>query len=138
MQQLLFAYGTLLTGALEPAVQQLLLRHCAPGPPARLPGQLLDLGAYPGAIKGGSGWIHGRLIALRRPERCWPLLDDYEGYDAAHPEQSLYLREPTTALGSRDERWECWIYWLRRPPRTAVAIPGGDWVAYCAQPPNRR
>jgi gamma-glutamylcyclotransferase (GGCT)/AIG2-like uncharacterized protein YtfP len=131
----LFAYGTLLSGALEPQITQLLQRHCRLGPHARIRGRLLDLGDYPGAVKteAADEWIYGRLIELITPARCWPLLDSYEGYSPEHPERSLYLRERVqTQLLPERTALSCWVYWLCRPPRGALGIPSGEWQRHLA------
>lgn len=130
MKPLLFAYGTLITGALEPDVRALLRRSCRIGEPARVEGLLLDLGAYPGALPLRGGWIHGRLIELRNPDRCLRAFDRYEGFRAEDPASSLYLRERVEARRESGPPVECWIYWLRRRPARATVIDGGDWVAY--------
>lgn len=133
MKCYLFAYGTLLSGALEPQIAQLLRRQCRLGPRARIRGRLLDLGDYPGAVKtdAADDWVQGQLIELLTPARCWPLLDSYEGYSAEHPEGSLYLRERVQAQVLPGQAvLECWVYWLRRPPQGAPSVPHGDWQRY--------
>jgi len=131
--QYLFAYGTLLSGALEPEVDVVLRRHCRLGPAATVAGYLLDLGEYPGALPARTPGqrVRGHLLELLAPARCLPLFDQYEGFDPAAPSASLYLRERVSATLDEDrERVDCWIYWLRRKPRAARIIPGGDWMAY--------
>lgn len=124
----LFAYGTLVTGALDPEVADLMRAYCRPGPSATVPGRLLDLGSYPGAVK-GMGTIRGQLIQLLAPKRCLALLDRYEDYSPAHPQHSLYVRELVRAR-TLAGRWQpCWMYWLRES--RGHAIPSGDWRAHC-------
>jgi gamma-glutamylcyclotransferase (GGCT)/AIG2-like uncharacterized protein YtfP len=128
----LFAYGTLLSGALEPQVRSVLKRHCRVGPKASVPGRLIDLGTYPGALVADAPdqRIHGRVIELLAPQHALPVLDAYEGYRAEAPRQSLYVRARVTAALEDGGTVECWIYWLTRPPRPLRLIPGGDWTAW--------
>lgn len=136
MRTYLFAYGTLLSGALEPQISHLLARHTRPGPRARVQGRLVDLGEYPGALRGDAGeWIHGQLIELLAPQRCWPALDSYEGYLPQHPGRGLYLREEALARLDLGGSRTCWIYWLRRPPAGAALIEGGDWRRHLERRP---
>lgn len=135
MRQYLFAYGTLLSGALDPRVDMLLRQHCRPGAEATVAGRLVDLGAYPGALKPTrrDQRIHGRLVELLAPAKVLPLLDAYEDYSPDNPMHSMYRREHARAELAGGDTCECWIYWLARPPRSAAYITGGNWLRWKAQ-----
>ena len=132
---MLFAYGTLLTGAADPRLAVLLERQLRARRPARVPGLLYDLGPYPGALP-GNGWVCGELLHLEDAALCLPLLDDYEDCDPLHPERGLYRRERVQALDAGGGAVGCWIYWLNRCPPSAVAVPHGDYRRWRSQRPD--
>ncbi|RLK51455.1 gamma-glutamylcyclotransferase (GGCT)/AIG2-like uncharacterized protein YtfP [Alkalispirillum mobile] len=126
----LFVYGTLIHGALDPTVQNALSQHARPGPIARVRGELLDLGDFPGAIPAtrGQSRIHGQLLTLLRPAPLLPVLDAYEGVDPSHPGRGLYRREIVRAHPRDGPPRPAWIYWLNRVPPGAVRLPDGRWA----------
>ena len=125
----LFAYGTLLTGALDPAIDRLLARGIARLGEARLRGRLHDQGDYPGLVDGpaADGWVRGELLTLADPPRTLTTLDRYEGFDPARPQAGEFVRaiRPVEYAGAvRD----AWVYLLNaRRVRPGPRIVGGDW-----------
>jgi gamma-glutamylcyclotransferase (GGCT)/AIG2-like uncharacterized protein YtfP len=114
MTRRLFVYGSLLRG--EPAHARLAGARfeCEA---ATAPGfELVDLGEYPGLLRGGAGRVHGEVYAV--PDALVPELDRYED----HPE--LFTRtEIALADGSRAEAYLV-------APRLAAGrlrIPSGAW-----------
>ncbi len=63
-------------------------------------------------------------------------LDYLEGYDPADPDRLFdrVVRSVTTDEGSVD----CWVYLAGRMLAGSArpVVRGGDWVAYCADPPT--
>jgi gamma-glutamylcyclotransferase (GGCT)/AIG2-like uncharacterized protein YtfP len=89
-------------------------------------GQLFDLGSYPGLRPGGSrvvGELHALLDAT-----VIEVLDEFEGYDPAHPEQSLYRRERIELV--EPEQTRAWIYVFNAVPDASTTVESGDWRAY--------
>jgi gamma-glutamylcyclotransferase (GGCT)/AIG2-like uncharacterized protein YtfP len=115
----LFVYGTLRSGErAHGALGELEGRPI----PALLPGQLRDLGRYPGLIRESgpsTETVVGELVALADPERRFPELDDYEG--------SEYERVLDFAMTESGLRL-AWVYALKDEGGTP--IPGGDWRAW--------
>lgn len=140
MRQYLFAYGTLLSGALDPRIDAVLHQHCRLGAEATVAGRLVDLGSYPGALKPTrrDQHIHGRLIELLAPAKVLPLLDVYEDYNPDNPAHSMYHRERARAELAGGDACECWIYWLARPPRSAAFIAHGNWLRWTGQTNQER
>ena len=126
----LFAYGTLLTGALDPAIRRLLEHATQRLGPARVRGRLHDQGGYPGLLLGGSGWVHGELLTLADPERALALLDRYEGFDPARPRAGEYLRVTVSVERLPDGAAQPARTYLLNPARgrPGPRIPGGDWT----------
>lgn len=126
----LFAYGTLISGVLDPAVEHLVAHACRPRGEALLPGRLYDLGGYPGALPhAGPGRVRGVVLELLEPDRCLPVFDLYEAYDPTDPSGSEYRREPVQ-VELNGQALSCWVYWLNQVPPDAPLIPGGDWFAH--------
>lgn len=138
MQQVrVFSYGTLITGALSPEIDELLGTHCVARWEAWVRGRLYDLGAYPGAVPAArrDERIRGQVLELRDAERILPWLDRYEGYDPRVPRKSLYLRErvrvtPEADAGPAATPTEAWIYWLNQRPAGRRLIVSGDYRGY--------
>ncbi|HKJ23447.1 MAG TPA: gamma-glutamylcyclotransferase family protein [Myxococcota bacterium] len=128
--EVFFFYGTLRAGQPPPAWAAWL--EPLPRHPATLPGRLLDLGAYPGALPGpesGAGAgpaIVGELVAVPR-ERV-PELDRYEGFAPEDPGASLFVRERARATAAGGERVACWVYRFAGAD-AAPDVAGGDWLA---------
>ena len=93
--------------------------------PCRLPGQLLDLGDYPGLVA-GPGMVAGELFSL--PDAALLAeLDAYEDYDPDDPAGSPY-RRVTMRLTVPD--CIAWAYVWQVPVAGAPVVPDGDWAAY--------
>ena len=119
----LFVYGTLRAGR---APRTLAWAEALPREPARAPGRLLDLGPYPGAVADDDGGarIVGELVCV--PVERLAALDRYEGFDPAHPEASLFVRERCFAEDAEGRVRPCWIYRYAGNPASHAAPEGGD------------
>ena len=80
-------------------------------------GRLLNLGRYPGLIR-GAGRVKGELYRLDDPELL-PVLDREEGYN--------FLRSITIVTLARGRRARAWVYRYRGPRERAVPVPHGDY-----------
>lgn len=91
-----------------------------------IPGQLFDLGSYPG-LRPGSGRVRGELYRLDRGEwrRALARLDEFEDFDPLRPNESLYLRVRVDLLEPAD--CSAWLYVYNRQPDPRLRIPDGDW-----------
>jgi gamma-glutamylcyclotransferase (GGCT)/AIG2-like uncharacterized protein YtfP len=128
----LFAYGTLLTGALDPAIDRLLARDAVSLGPARLRGRLHDQGGYPGLVDtpAAGGWVRGELLDLADPPRTLATLDRYEGFDPTHPKAGEFIRT-IRRVESAGAASDAWVYLLNvRRVRPGPRIVGGDWRRY--------
>lgn len=91
---------------------------------ARVAGQLLDLGTYPGLVE-GPGRVRGELYRVDDAELL-PVLDREEGYN--------FERRPSAVTLANGRRARAWVYWYRGPRHRAVLIPAGDFRR--AHPPG--
>jgi gamma-glutamylcyclotransferase (GGCT)/AIG2-like uncharacterized protein YtfP len=102
--------------------------------PALIPGELFDLGAYPGLRK-GSGRVVGELYTILEAGILIQL-DEFEGVIPDRPAQSLYLRERIQLIEPAGA--EAWVYLYNRNPARDRRVDGGDWRRYQSARIGRR
>jgi len=101
--------------------------HCllapvvAPIGPGRIPGQLIDLGAYPGAVRAPLGRVRGEVYRVERPD-AWATLDYAEG--------PQYHRDRVLVELDAGGTVSAFVYWYRGPLDRGVPIPAGDYRAH--------
>jgi gamma-glutamylcyclotransferase (GGCT)/AIG2-like uncharacterized protein YtfP len=59
--------------------------------PCIIPGQLIDLGSYPGLVESETDFVRGEFYNLLDPQAL-QILDLFERYDPQSPDDSLYHR----------------------------------------------
>lgn len=120
-------YGSLMRGlgAIEELGLSERVRYVGP---CICPGELYDLGDYPGLRHGGAQVV-GELFALLE-DGVLEALDEFEGYAPNAPRESLYLRERIQLIEPRDT--EAWTYVYNHVPDASSRIPSGDWRAHLA------
>lgn len=101
----LFVYGTLRRG--QPLHRELVRAQAEFVGPARMQGQLFNLGRYPGALATGDQVIDGELYRLPEPEPALRHLDAVEGGQF----QRARVRVSLDSGGMH----EAWAYLLNRP-----------------------
>ncbi len=111
--QLLFLYGSLLTGTGLRGLDAKVRHACRPLGTAHIRGRLYDLGRYPGAVASESDkeHVYGTLVRVSNLA-LWKALDHYEAYDPIRPARSEFIRALTTAtLMDTKEQMTCWVYY---------------------------
>ena len=91
--------------------------------PCIITGELFDLGRFPG-MRHGDGQVVAELYALLDVEVI-RLLDDFEGYFADRPRESLYLREEIALTSPSDAK--AWTYVYNEVPDAITRVVSGDW-----------
>lgn len=135
--RLLFAYGTLLTGTGDPALDRAFRRGTRDLGPGWISGRLVGLGGYPGATP-GPGRIHGRLFRLCAGARLLSRLDRYEGTATAGGRALFARRRTPVRVAAPDvpphgaRTLAAWVYWYCGRARGRRPIPGGRWPAFLA------
>ena len=124
---LLFVYGTLRPGAVNPMARWLGERATHVGP-AVAAGTLYRVADYPGMVAGGPGRVKGDLFLLGEDAGAvLAALDEYEECSDGFPPPLEYRREVVvveTGEGSR-AAWT-WIY--ARPVVGLDVIASGDYL----------
>lgn len=119
-----FVYGTLRRGGSND------ITRLQPAPRfvgrAQVAGVLYHLGAYPGMVLGGGGWVQGEVYAIEPALEA--VLDAIEGTEgiSAGPDDEYIRREVAVPVGG--QALQCLVYEIN-PRRVASApvIAQGDW-----------
>src|SRR5262249_29971297 len=83
--------------------------------------RLLDLGAYPAAVRDPNGTVAGEVYRLR-DHALWRTLDSTEG--------PQYHREEVAVRLADGREVTAFMYWYVGPLDRGVPIPGGDYRAH--------
>jgi gamma-glutamylcyclotransferase (GGCT)/AIG2-like uncharacterized protein YtfP len=115
-----FVYGTLRRGG---RWHSLLVDHSARQLcVTRVGGQLVDLGAYPGFVR-GEGWVHGEVWRRDAPASLLSDLDELEdflGYGRGDSEYRRIIIDTPSG--------PAWTYLHLRPEAALGVVEGGDWM----------
>ncbi len=89
-------------------------------------GKLLDLGRFPGMIR-GSGFVMGERIRVNNIHAALEVLDQVEGYRGEGREGSLYTRQLVDVdVGANSGPIGVGLLYHRHPDLRRI-IPSGDW-----------
>ncbi len=115
---LLFVYGTLMRGF---RLHRLLEGRAEYVGPGHVTARLLDLGAYPAAVRDSHGIVRGEVYRVK-DGALWIALDSAEG--------PQYHREQVTFRRAKGREATAFIYWYTGPQDRGIPIPGGDYRAH--------
>jgi gamma-glutamylcyclotransferase (GGCT)/AIG2-like uncharacterized protein YtfP len=129
MSELVFFYGTLMTGfdRRRRLGMDEQLRFRGRG---WITGALFDLGLYPAAIPAAEGRVFGEVFEVDAPEAVLAALDQIEGYQPSAPDASLYVRRLVPVNFEDAPAAEAWAYFYNAPLGRAPRISSGDYLAY--------
>lgn len=132
---LLFVYGTLQQGINSPMAAH-LEKHAEFFGEAYLPGQLYDIGSYPGALYDSSGdeRVFGHLFRLVGADFLFKILDEYEMIvpERTDNEYTRVLRP----IWFRGQQIHSWVYLYNQSPTGLPKIPSGNYLEYLATAPQ--
>jgi gamma-glutamylcyclotransferase (GGCT)/AIG2-like uncharacterized protein YtfP len=128
MSDLLFVYGTLLSGSGHPNAAR-LGREVSLIRPARLQGRLFKLSWYPVMITSDdpAELVHGELVTLIDPAASLPWLDAYESIAGRNDDEYERVRHPVVTVDDRMEH-RPWVYRYRRTVDGLTRISSGRWL----------
>ncbi|PKM88735.1 MAG: hypothetical protein CVU87_06860 [Firmicutes bacterium HGW-Firmicutes-12] len=134
MKEHLFVYGSLLKGALDPEVDEIIDKYCKPINWGYINGKLFDLGDYPGAILSidDESFIYGLLYEISSPDIFFFVLDDYEDYFPGDLARSEYIRRKTEVrLNEHNEQIRAWVYEYNKSITSSQPyIESGNWLEH--------
>jgi len=130
--QILFVYGSL-RPALAQGESLRLVADLEQLGAASVPGDLYDLGDYPGMVA-GSGRVWGDLLRVSNRER-FDQLDDYEECRGNPP---LFRRVRLTARRTDGSCCSAWAYLYAGSVASGLHLPDGDYAAHLKRGRARR
>jgi gamma-glutamylcyclotransferase (GGCT)/AIG2-like uncharacterized protein YtfP len=129
MSELVFFYGTLMTGfdrrrriGIDPK-----MRFRARG---WVEAALFDIGLYPAAVPAEGGRVWGEVFELLDRDEVLTALDDIEGCRPEEPDSSLYIRSLVPVHLPEGVTERAWIYFYNAPLGKAPRIESGDYLEY--------
>ena len=130
MADFVFFYGTLMTPFNRPGRQRVNPKMSFKGR-GTIHAALLDLGIYPAAIPThDGGTVSGEVYEMLDPAVVLATLDEIEGYRAAEPERSLYVRLLTDVTLVDADVVQAWVYFYNAPLGRAQRIESGDYLEH--------
>jgi gamma-glutamylcyclotransferase (GGCT)/AIG2-like uncharacterized protein YtfP len=121
--QLFAVYGSLMPGEEAYTTFRLDSRAKDLGP-CRLPGQLLDLGEYPGLLYANDGSeVRGHLFSTTDKA----LLIELDAYEVFLPDNFADSEYQRIIVPLCDQPTDAWVYYYTGPTEGFSLVPDGDW-----------
>ncbi len=129
MTNLVFFYGTLMSGFKRPGRERLDAKlHL--GGRGWIPAALFDLGIYPAAIPASDSRVWGEVHRMLDTDAVLQALDEIEGFRPNEPDTSLYLRVETPVTFDDGHVATAWAYFYNAPLGRAQRIASGDYLEH--------
>ena len=130
MSELVFFYGTLMTPFNRPGRQRVSSKMTFLGR-GTIAAALFDLGLYPAAIPTADGsLVRGELYDMQDAAAVLAALDEIEGFRAAEPDRSLYMRAQADVTLEDGGVKTAWVYFYNAPLGRAERIRSGDYLEH--------
>jgi len=129
MTDLVFFYGTLMTGFKRPGRARLDPKLTPVGR-GWINATLFDLGIYPAAIPAADERVLGEVHRMSDVENVLAALDEIEGYRPGQPDASLYTRVETPVILEDGRIEQAWAYFYNAPLGRAQRIESGDYLEH--------
>lgn len=91
--------------------------------PCKIPGQLYDLGEYPGLKETPEGEVDAECYRIT-DRAAFTVLDAYEDFRPAEPAASLFVRRKVRLI---QPPIECWVYYYPGPVLPQDRVLSGRW-----------
>ena len=131
MTDLVFFYGTLMSGFKRPGrsrIDRHARRRSAAAGSTRA---LFDLGIYPAADSGADdSRVWGEVHRMIDVDAVLAALDEIEGYRPDQPDASLYTRVETPVTLDDGRVATAWAYFYNAPLGRAQRIESGDYLEH--------
>jgi gamma-glutamylcyclotransferase (GGCT)/AIG2-like uncharacterized protein YtfP len=129
MTDLVFFYGTLMSGFRRPGRQR-IDAQLHPEGRGSIQAALFDLGIYPAAVPAADSQVWGEVHRMTDPDVVLSELDDIEGFRSSEPETSLYTRVETPVTFDDGRVAYAWVYFYNAPLGRAERIESGDYLQH--------
>ncbi len=128
MTNLVFFYGTLMSGFKRPGRERLDSKLTPVGRGA-IRAALFDVGLYPAAIPAADSLVQGEVHRMS-DDAVLHELDEIEGFRPEEPDSSLYRRLETPVILTDGRTEIAWTYFYNAPLGNAPRIDSGDYLDY--------
>ena len=128
MTDLVFFYGTLMSGFKRPGRQRLDAKLTPVGR-GSIRAALYDVGLYPAAVPASDALVQGEIHRMS-DDSVLHELDEIEGFRPEQPDASLYLRLETSVTLTDGRTATAWTYFYNAPLGNAPRIDSGDYLDY--------
>ena len=129
MTDLVFFYGTLMSGFRRPGRQRIDSQLQLEGR-GSIHAALFDLGIYPAAVPASDSQVWGEVHRMMDPDVVLNELDEIEGFRASEPDTSLYTRVETPVTLDDGRLANAWVYFYNAPLGRAERIASGDYLRH--------
>ena len=129
MVNLVFFYGTLMM-PLGHGQRLRVDQHLAYLGRGTIAAALFDLWIYPAAVPAPDARVWGEVYTITHPTIVLPALDEFEGYRADEPDNSLYTRALTPVTLEDGRVVDAWAYFYNAPLGRAERIHSGDYLEH--------
>lgn len=125
----LFVYGTLRHAVNHP-MHQIIASYGSWVGEGVFQGKLYRISFYPGVVvsTNADDRVVGEVYHLHQSSEALEALDEYEGYDSKHENESDYLRRRASIAMNDGTALEAWIYLFNLPVERLDLIPSGDFL----------
>jgi gamma-glutamylcyclotransferase (GGCT)/AIG2-like uncharacterized protein YtfP len=129
LTDLVFFYGTLMTGFKRPGRERLDAKLTPEGR-GWIAAALFDLGIYPAAVPAADGRVRGEVHRMLDADAVLAALDEIEGFRPNEPDTSLYTRVETPVTFDDGHLASAWAYFYNAPLGQAQRIASGDYLQH--------
>jgi gamma-glutamylcyclotransferase (GGCT)/AIG2-like uncharacterized protein YtfP len=129
LTDLVFFYGTLMTGFKRPGRERLETK-LQPEGRGWIGAALFDLGIYPAATPAADGRVWGEVHRMLDADVVLATLDEIEGFRPSEPDTSLYTRVETPLTFDDGRVASAWAYFYNAPLGRAQRILSGDYLEH--------
>ncbi len=129
MTDLVFFYGTLMSGFKRPGRQR-IAEMLEPVGRGWISAALFDLGIYPAAVPATDSRVWGEVHRMTDISQVLAALDEIEGFRPGEPDTSLYTRVETPVMLTDESVVSAWAYFYNAPLGRAQRIESGDYLEH--------
>ncbi|WP_083692364.1 gamma-glutamylcyclotransferase [Seonamhaeicola sp. S2-3] len=93
-------------------------------------GKLYKISWFPGDVLSNNEThkVYGTLVQLNTTKTIFDVLDDYEGFNANKPKESLFIRKKVTVFANNNHVYNAWVYLYNQKVNQQNRIVSGDFL----------